>query len=92
MHQGRKDIAPDKAFPLTMASPGTYEVADLRGGREFTGKLLSMGVQAGKRLELITTGGCGPLMVNVEGSRIALGRGIAHRILVRNELSRRNSA
>jgi len=92
MHQGRKDIIPPTAFPLAMAVPGVYEVADVRGGCQFTGKLLSMGVQPGKRLELITSGRRGPLMVNIEGNRIALGHGIAHRILVRNEISRRNTA
>jgi ferrous iron transport protein A len=41
-----------------------------------------MGLRVGKRVEIISNGG-GPVLVKVEGTRIALARGIAMKIMVR---------
>lgn len=43
-----------------------------------------MGLRAGRIVEMLAGGGgCGPLLLKVDESRLALGRGMAMKILVR---------
>jgi ferrous iron transport protein A len=42
-----------------------------------------MGLRPGKHVEMITNSGTGPLVLRLEESRIALGRGMAMKIYVR---------
>jgi ferrous iron transport protein A len=42
-----------------------------------------MGLRAGKVVEMLAGGGHGPLLVKVDESRLALGRGMAMQIFVR---------
>lgn len=61
----------------------TVTVVSLDGGEGFRDKVLSMGVLPGKSLNVQTYSKKGPLIVRMEGSRIAIGRELAARILVR---------
>lgn len=46
-----------------------------------------MGIRIGKSIEMLTNEGRGPLLLKVDESRIAVGRGMAMKILVRrNEI------
>jgi Fe2+ transport system protein FeoA len=45
--------------------------------------LESMGLRPGKHVEMITNSGAGPLVLLVDESRIAMGRGAAMKIYVR---------
>lgn len=45
--------------------------------------LCHMGLRPGKHVEMITNSGTGPLVLRLEESRIALGRGMAMKIYVR---------
>ncbi len=45
--------------------------------------LVNMGLRPGKQIEMITNSGTGPLVLKVDESRIALGRGAAMKIYVR---------
>ncbi len=45
-------------------------------------RLESMGLRNGKQVEMLTNQGTGPLLLKVDESRIALGRGIAKKIMV----------
>jgi ferrous iron transport protein A len=46
-------------------------------------RIEDMGVRVGKFVEVLSNGGSGPLLLKVDESRIAMGRGIAMKILVR---------
>jgi len=74
-------------------APGTRTLSDipagtrvrvqaLRGGRGLLARLAAFGVLQGVRLEVLQNYGHGPLLVQVRGTRLALGRGEAEHILV----------
>ena len=78
----------DKEFPLDKLSPGERAaVCSLSGGRTVSNRLVSLGFTPGVELEMVQNFGHGPLIVALRGTRVALGRGEAAKILVR-----RNSA
>ncbi len=53
------------------------------GGRGAEKRLLDMGLIPGEILKVINNSGIGPLTVNVKGSRLALGHGLAHKLFVK---------
>jgi ferrous iron transport protein A len=57
-------------------------VRELKGGRGFAGRLAGMGISAGCQIEVLQNAARGPLLVRVRGTRLALGRGEAAKILV----------
>ncbi|MFQ6065876.1 MAG: ferrous iron transport protein A [bacterium] len=60
------------------------EVTHLRGGFGLQRHLASLGIMPGKTVQKITTQPMGgPIMLEVEGARIAIGRGMAGRVVVR---------
>ena len=70
-------------MPLAMAKPGERTVIkDMMGGREAKWRLASMGLRTGDRLEIINNNGLGRLIVGHGSTRLALGRGIAQKIMV----------
>ena len=46
-------------------------------------RLLAMGLRRGAEVRVVHNGGHGPFVVAVDSSRVVLGRGMAHKILVR---------
>jgi ferrous iron transport protein A len=46
-------------------------------------RIEDMGIRIGKSVEMLTNEGRGPLLLKVDESRIAVGRGMAMKILVR---------
>lgn len=46
-------------------------------------RIEDMGVRAGKIIEVLSNGGRGPILLKVDESRIAMGRGMAMKIMVR---------
>lgn len=69
-------------LPLTMASAGQpLKLVAIHAGHKLTRRLAEMGLTRGVTLEIIQADG-GPLLISVRGSRIALGRGIAHKLHV----------
>ncbi|MBW2000770.1 MAG: transcriptional repressor [Deltaproteobacteria bacterium] len=70
-------------MPLAMAKPGERVVVnDIMGGREARSRLATMGIRPGDSLEVINNNGMGRLIVGHGNTRLALGRGIAQKILV----------
>jgi len=70
-------------IPLAMAKPGERVVIrEILGGREAVGRLSSMGFRCGDFLEIINNTGQGRLIVGHGFSRLALGRGIAQKVMV----------
>lgn len=67
--------------PLNRVKQGDKaRVAQVQGGRGFVQRLAEMGVYPGTTLTIIRGGG--PVIVDVKGHRLVLGRGMAHRVLV----------
>ncbi len=74
----------DPPKPLSRAKAGkTMEIVDLIGGDRATRRLLEMGLYAGAGIEVISGRGFGPIVLKLAGTRLALGRGLAKKILVR---------
>lgn len=72
----------DGALPLAVVGPGTeVKVLEVAGGIGMRTRLAGMGVVAGATLKVLANDG-GPLLVSCGETRLALGRGMAHRILV----------
>ena len=70
-------------MPLVMASPGEQvRIVEFRGGRGMERRLTSMGLNRGAEVEVIKSSGPGPLIVASGETRIALGFGMAKKILV----------
>lgn len=66
-----------------MAQEGeTLRVVALTGGRNLARRLTEMGVPVGAELELVQSGGNGPMVIAVGGTRLGLGRGMAQKIMV----------
>jgi len=71
-------------MPLSMASADTkLEIIGFRGGFGMRRRLADLGMNIGMEISVITTHRRGPLMVLMKGSRFAIGRGIAHHVLVK---------
>jgi Fur family ferric uptake transcriptional regulator len=70
-------------MPLVMASPSErVRIVGFRGGKGMERRLTSMGLNQGAEVEVIKSSGPGPLIVASRESRIALGFGMAKKILV----------
>ncbi len=69
------------ALPLTLVSAGEkVRVERFLGGSQALARLAAMGLTVGEELEVINN--CGPIIVSVRGARLAIGQGLAHKILV----------
>ncbi len=55
---------------------------DIDGGRGLRSKLYSMGLVPGITLKILNRNGSGPVMIAVKDSRLAIGRGMAEKIIV----------
>jgi ferrous iron transport protein A len=76
-------------FPLGLLDIGeTGEIVAVRGAGAATGyvgdcRVEDLGLRVGKQVEMLANGGSGPLLLKVDESRLAIGRGMAMKILVR---------
>jgi len=70
-------------MPLTMVGPGEkVTVVGVRAGRGLAQRLADMGLNPGVTLKVVNSQMPGPVIINLRGSRLALGFGIAHKIMV----------
>jgi ferrous iron transport protein A len=68
---------------LSDLAPGEIGVIHkLAGGWGFTSRLATLGFTPGAKLTMVQNFGHGPLIVNIRGTRIALGRGEAAKVVV----------
>lgn len=68
---------------LSMIDPGKeVTLIDINGGRGIRSKLYSMGLVPGVTLKILNRSGSGPVMIAVKDSRLAIGRGMAEKIIV----------
>ena len=70
-------------MPLSMASPGDLvKVVSIKAGWGLQRRLADMGLTPGVQVRIINSQRPGPVVLEVRGSRLALGHGIAHKIMV----------
>jgi ferrous iron transport protein A len=70
-------------IPLSLASTGeTVEVVTIGAGWGLQRRLADLGLTPGVRVRIISSGKPGPVVLDVRGSRLALGYGVAHKIMV----------
>ncbi len=73
----------ERLMPFTMAGPEEkVTLVAVDAGRGLQARLYSMGLVPGVRVKVLNNGGRGPLMVLVKEARMALGYGMARKILV----------
>jgi Fe2+ transport system protein FeoA len=79
-----EELLKNKTIFLAHARQGKkLEVVDILGGHRLVSRLSSMGIVPGDFIQVIYQTWGGPMTIIVKGVRIALGRGIAHKIEVR---------
>ena len=79
----------NKAIPIEkmkavsdLPAGGRGVVRVLRGGEEFTHRMVALGFTPGVELTVMQNYGRGPVLVTVRDTHIALGRGEALKVLV----------
>jgi len=71
-------------LPLAFLMPGEKgEIIEIRGGRRLIKRLHEMGFVPSAFIEVLVSHETGPLLVGINGTRIAIGRGIGMKIIVR---------
>lgn len=69
-------------FPVAVGRRGeVFKVDRLCGGGEFRRRMAERGVVPGAKLEVLQNSG-GPLLVRVGETRLVLGSGMGHKIMV----------
>ena len=72
-----------KHLPLTMINPSEeVTVAEIRGGRGLVQRLAHMGLTPGTTLKVINSQMPGPILIDLRGSRLVLGHGVALKVMV----------
>ena len=73
----------NRSVPITDLGSGAKAIVrQIQGGKNIIGRLSAMGLSVGSELEVLENRGQGPVLVRVRGTRIALGRGEALKIIV----------
>lgn len=71
-------------FPLVMAPEGKQlRVVRIHAGKDLTRRLLELGFNDKAVVMVVHSQSTGPLIIQLNDSRFALGRGMAMKILVR---------
>ena len=79
----QSDSAPSPPVPLSAVESGReVRLVTVRAGRGLAQRLADMGFVPGVELQVVSNTLAGPLVVLVKGSRLVLGRGMAHKSLV----------
>ncbi len=87
LYEDKKNQAIDDStvsvMPLAMASAGEkIRIVKFAGGRGMHQRLSSMGLNVGSEIEIIKKGFQGPLLIEAGDTRLAIGAGMAHKIIV----------
>lgn len=70
-------------MPLIMAKPGNKVVLkEITWGQKLRKKLQDMGLTPGVRFDVISATSNGPVIIEVRGTRLALGYGMLSKIIV----------
>ncbi len=87
-HSSRDIVSPDQIIPLSELASGEEAVfVDLHGGLGIRSRLTSLGFTPGVPLLMVQNYGWGSVIVELRGTRLALGRHEARKILVERRKS-----
>jgi ferrous iron transport protein A len=76
-------IATAEEVPISRLVTGEWGIVrSYVGGRGMLGRCLSMGFTPGSRVKMLQNFGSGPVLVKIHDTEVALGRGIAEKIIV----------
>ncbi len=71
------------SMPLSLAAKGErLKVVSIEGGVKARKKLMDMGLMPGDSIEVISSDG--PIIINAKGARLAIGKGLADKVRVKN--------
>lgn len=74
----------NQLMPLAMISPGgVVQVVDVRAGWVLQKRLADMGLTPGVIIKVMNSQMPGPIIIDLRGSRLVLGYGMAQKILVK---------
>lgn len=78
-------MADEQVRPLSMVQASeTVKLARIEAGRGLNSRLASMGLVPNVKITVVNNSHPGPFVISVKGSKMILGRGMAHKILVCN--------
>ncbi|PDM26146.1 ferrous iron transport protein A [Candidatus Bathyarchaeota archaeon B24-2] len=63
------------------------KVIEVKGGRGLVRRLSELGFTPGARVKVLLSNSPGPVLVDVRGSRLGLGRGLLMKIIVDTEVN-----
>ncbi len=73
-------------IPLSMVSPDEQvQIVSIGAGCGLQRRLADMGLTPGLKIRVVGSQSRGAVVLDVRGSRLALGRGLAHKIMVKTE-------
>ena len=82
-HERNPSATPD--LLLTEAPTGVpLRVAGINAGRQAQSRLASMGILPGEVIRIVRRENGGPLLLEVKGTRVALGRGVSLKVTVQD--------
>ena len=74
------------AVPLSLIGEGqTVNVVNINAGKGLKARLTALGLLPKARIMVLRNGGCGPFVVRIKNTRMALGRGVVEKIMVINQ-------
>ncbi len=65
-----------------ISTGGLVTLTAIQVGLELTSRMTSLGLTPGVRVNVLQNIGRGPIIINVRGTHVALGRGEAEKLLV----------
>jgi ferrous iron transport protein A len=69
--------------PLSTIRAGqTVTIASIQAGRGLNSRLASMGLVRGTQITVVNNERPGPFVISIKGSKMMLGRGMAHKIMI----------
>lgn len=73
----------ERVRPLSTVKAGeTVKLAGIEAGRGLNSRLASMGLVSGVKMKVVSNGHPGPFVISVKDSKMMLGKGMAHKIMV----------
>ncbi len=74
-------------MPLAMITSGKkVRIVSIIGGRGVRGHLANIGLDVGSEIEVLKAGAPGPFLIAIKETRLAIGHGVAHKIMVSDVL------
>lgn len=72
-----------RVLPLSLLAPGELGIVrQIAGGQQVRGRLSELGLIPGIRVRVSQSQPYGPLLIALGESRVALGRGVAQKVMV----------